>query len=95
MVQLDVERVRSAISSTVVMAGRWGEAGKDLPSVTVRWRVWMSRPDVIDDGIAEDIVHADSADLVAGFADDDSEFGLVSGWAPDLREDDRCTGADD
>lgn len=54
-----------------------------------------SRADVVDDGVAEDVLRPiGGGDAIAGPADD-GEFGLEVGLGRVFGEDNFCTGADD
>ncbi len=52
--------------------------------------------DVVDDGVAEDVIGpAFGRDVAAASADDESEFGFVIGRFRNLRKDDVRSGPDD
>ena len=75
----------SGISSAVTMEGpRGGRWGSFCRGSTARWRAGCRGRRRRWDGVAEDVLlPVGGGDLVAGFADDEGEFGLVVGLGAD------------
>jgi hypothetical protein len=74
-----------------------GEGGEGFSKSPLRGReLDVAGADVVDDGVAEDIVHGGGfRNLIARFADDEGELGLVVWLGAEFGKNDWCVGADD